>query len=806
MDSSNNNNSTFFFIYRNHYIRNKIFTHLGLKRNGYYFYRNGLEYHSTEDLQLVELLNTGNLNLIQYRFKQFAQVFISDDEIDKYEIFSQHKTYYEDWLDLPYLTSFNIDRYQQFYYKNQDQQLAAIFDEVFNLFPFQLQVTLPGHVSMNLGISMTRVKLFDRLIPENTYSIHSLFLDDQIFPFLLERKRIYLGKNPERRNYKPLFTNSHFIKHKDLCRTNINDWSDQEFTIQLLEVLEDDCQKEIIDLFKWILQVCPLFAKPKKYPIKHYSKLYGVEVIAPLEKSFFLENIQFAFKTVELLNFYIRHYKSALLSKPEYEINNLQVAQTLLKYCSDPKDLFFAKKKKMMIKTNSKDLNLVVLLTESKVQFYGDLFYENKEIVAYLEKSNRKMLDNHFKVFRDETMTLDDKVLLFYQLLQDRYRPDVFSIYSPLIKDPFPFLIKLASHTTYEYTFFYTKAIREGNIDFVKFCTTRFQAIPHDDDIVSAYEHDHMEIFEFLILRKENFTPIQDEVYCKLLKFACKRLDVKNVIRFIESNIDNHELTRKKVKEQFLNAYIFLAGAKDEDEKKNAIEIVNYFKALFIQYNEPSLEPKHLPSVSSNLFIPTNSSYRPPFFYISFQDFDFFSSHKISFYSRPPITSISALQEALYRGSLSCAKLVLSKLSQQDLSTLQNRIQGILLAFLSSRNFCKSLKVFLYLVSMFSNDLNEKVFLKTASVYANQNENYYLIDILLHRTKIRLIPPKSKEHDREMLEFCYLNLTNSKVKPCDYFKHLPFKLVNINPKLLETHDSKFTKSFAETEHFPSYYG
>ncbi|KAF2074817.1 hypothetical protein CYY_003881 [Polysphondylium violaceum] len=726
---------------------------------------------SINDFQLYDLLNTKNLDLIKQKLNNFKQLSTIDQSSNR----NDSTTHYSDWLDLPMGKKLNIDCFDQY----TAEQLDDLLDQLYTLFPNSLGKELPLEISERYGLSMQRLQIFNRENPDLHYSIHSKFSDDIVLPTLLKEKRIFINGN-----YRALLDDKLFLKHKDLYREFVVGWDDQEFTQSLIEVIDQSPEYE--QLFKWILTHherfnWDLFRKNYLYyvaTVKH-SKLYDIEVHASEEPTcFFLKNIKYAFKTTQLLDFYMTSYSSELLACEQYEIDSVEVLDHFLtKYCSNTNNPFCSKKKRMFVHTNSSNLQLIKMLTENKIQFFGQHIYDTQENIEYLSKNNPKiLLDYNYRLFKDTSSSIQEKAKLWSELLKDNYKPEIFNLGNDKIKDIYTLSMALSEYTLDEkvYQPVWNRAIKEGNLDYIKHHLTRFPNVLISD-ITTCYELGHLELFEYLMQFRISKGYSVAGAFIKLLPLACAKLDVENVKKFFEATLSDQAVSIENISLNFLNSYYYLSMASNEQEKQSAWEIINYFKKFYIEFNCPPLkEPNHC-----------GHELKPVYYYIIHQDYQFFKSNPIEINGKT-FTYLDALLYSIHRGDLADIKNILSNLSADERKELSEKMESIIFGLLSSKSSC--LKVFLYLVQEFPQCIDESS-LTEISIIAVETNNHQLIDILLHRFNIRLIQPKSPQHDTEIMELNYLNLVKASktIKDCTY----QFPNIHVSsPQVLEKHQKK----------------
>ncbi|KAF2070749.1 hypothetical protein CYY_007930 [Polysphondylium violaceum] len=107
------------------------------------------------------------------------------------------------------------------------------------------------------------------------------------------------------------------------------------------------------------------------------------------------------------------------------------------------------------------------------------------------------------------------------------------------------------------------------------------------------------------------------------------------------------------------------------------------------------------------------------------------------------------LFDSLREGKLAFVRLVLDHLNEMESRYIQQNIQRLLLEVLYDSHYIY-LKPILYLFSRYSEFIQESILDSIVSI-ALMNNNHCLLDILLHKTMVRLCKPDSKEHDQKIL-------------------------------------------------------
>ncbi|KAF2073467.1 hypothetical protein CYY_005215 [Polysphondylium violaceum] len=213
------------------------------------------------------------------------------------------------------------------------------------------------------------------------------------------------------------------------------------------------------------------------------------------------------------------------------------------------------------------------------------------------------------------------------------------------------------------------------------------------------------------------------------------------------------------------NAYLDLKSCQKHD-KQESIKILEYVKNQYQIHNSP----------------PADIDY----FSVFYQDRDY--SQLINY--KKPQNIYSAIKYAFVWGSVAKMEKILDLMDQEQFSDFVQQVQDIVLSHFyfnpPSQVYCIQFKVALYCFERFADQFSQST-LDSLCHIALITDNHKLMDILLHKTKVRLIRPQSPEHDKQMLELNYMNLTKSENSSrTNYFTLHPFTL-DIDDQTLNNH-------------------
>ncbi|KAF2069351.1 hypothetical protein CYY_009333 [Polysphondylium violaceum] len=738
----NTNASSFLHVYRNKFLRDKVFSHLGQRYRVHdNLFRNGVVFHQYDDLQLSDIINTGNIYLINEKLKQFEYYQDTDTKdnhkLDDKQLKKNFKESYKCWLDFNFQESLeNLSRLKE---KISDDQMDTLLIEILKVFNIRdHEIKMLSHVLLHFSVSERNLsifkKSFDR-IDICKYEFRDINILKQVF-----KQDIALVSD-----YNKLINLSLFLENKQIFRDLMKNWSDHGCIQALLHRDKLD-----LDVLVWVLQTSPsinykLFIQnlPKrdqgKYP--KYT-LFNVDIVVREDPFFAL--FPLSLKHIELLEFAIRHYKLAFNSFVTNNnqiklIDDVKVASRFIEYTQA-----FPNKDQRVIVTKSSDIQLFKLIIDNGFELRGTNLFSSVENVLFF-------LENQPTRFNSLSKIHPSNVQFTLDALEINGNQQILSIIGSKIPTDL------------------------CNIDIIKKYKEPFSSwrIIVQNAVNQYLQFGNLDLYRFLIQESR----LMNLDHLCFIMVAMKKYDLDAVVSFIEP-----------IKEYFFQKYIdlfiiytipywFLALAKTEDEKRKARNIIDYFfnKEVFLKN-----------VTFSNSF---NILQDPA----AFKKIGFFHSK----------SKIDLVKSSLLTGDLALTKNIIAIMEQDEYNDFLSKLETIVIAYFNISP-TTAFKVPLYLFSTFPTQFSRETLANLASI-ATKNLNFLLLDILLHRTKLRLLEPRSKEHDQELLEFSWMNIHKSKYyAKCSNYDFSKNKII-IPDKRLNLHlFNDFDETTIPRSHFYSY--
>ncbi|KAF2069788.1 hypothetical protein CYY_008895 [Polysphondylium violaceum] len=767
MNSSNNRSNTFFFnILRNYVLRKLIFSFLRESRKTFYLFKNGVIYNGYDDLQPLDIIKTNNRNLFRDKLNSFKALCIQS--ADQHNLSTLQRTHYTEWLDLPYDRVFNIITFINFKNNNNSSNnnknnknneivnnfINRIIEISFNnsnylnekekkeyekIFYQNYEARwVPYMFSNHFGLSFQDLQLYNQM----DFKYKANVQDEKKFFFSANIKfenqdlfnNLFLSHRLDIVHFEPsLLDNPFFLGNKDIFR-KLPSWDDGLFTDLLLNIGFDDDNDndeekgshQRLLLFKWILKVSPLF---KVFSTSKVSEMYSISISAPPNGYF--SNFQYAFTNIEIFKYTLKNYNRQFLDfisrEKSIEIKNFKIATQII----NPNTIALYK----LISTNSNDIKLIKHVVRNKLDIVGDHLLDKQENIDFLIDEKPEI----FKVVRvfNQLKTLDP----------------YFSILSKTSTKWKP------NQVTDQHVF--SKAIEINRFEYLYKLDPRRLIMPHLYSLSEISQQ--QEVFQFLLKQYQQIQNVDlNFIYHCLCQHSLRSFNFENVKRFYYS-IDQVDFKRDFIQRNLIKSFTLLANSSGK-KKENMIEIINFIKQEFMDFD-----------ISSGIVI--NGDHQHSIF---FQDPLFYQTIQ---FENDNFSKLNMLCSSLLQGSLAHSKYIIHNMNSNELQELYLNLEKII-KFLIRSDPQKKLKSLIFLFDTFQDQLSRSILDCLVSM-SLEYHNYHLIDILLHRTQVRLFKPTSLDDDYQMLKSNYVNFKKS-ICFTDYLKINHFKL-NIDEKELKNH-------------------
>ncbi|KAF2073469.1 hypothetical protein CYY_005217 [Polysphondylium violaceum] len=580
-------------------------------------------------------------------------------------------------------------------------------------------------VFKKFGITRSRFQRFAKYLPKRID--YTKIKDKEFFIELVNDDRIRI-------DYYPVLKNDQFfMENKDIFR-KIKDWSDEKFLCDLLVLGLENQQK--ISLLCWILTVSPLYNYDRYMemsaisttttPRVDYVYLYGIKIIHNKDHPFYHGS-----------NSYMTSYQAAFCSQ--------EIMEYTIKHYPDAFANSFSEDNfKRIIKDPVKSKLLIEYNNNANYPYSFDPTSDDLEIVELCYKYGQIVRECNL------VNTLE-KLQCFAERLPNLFH-DVF--YQCLIY-----------------------ACSTNNSEYMKYCLDNF---PDDFNVDNMLEdlfkvggnNDAFKCFYHWVMVNINTKYLNDvglEIQSKedSFHFICCLYSSKE-----HQTFDTFKSYYEKIKRPHLfvdqlltKAYMNLYTCQKHD-KQESIKILEYVKNQYQIHNSP----------------PADIDY----FSVFYQDRKY--AQLINY--KNPHNIYSAIKYAFVWGSVAKMEKILDLMDQEQYSDFVQQVQDIVLSHFyfnpSSQVYFLQYKVALYCFERFADQFSQST-LDSLCHIALITDNHKLMDILLHKTKVRLIRPQSPEHDKQMLELNYMNLTKSENSSrTNYFTLHPFTL-DIDDQTLNNH-------------------
>ncbi|KAF2074563.1 hypothetical protein CYY_004145 [Polysphondylium violaceum] len=772
-------------------------------------------HHSYDDLQLHDIINTENVPLFFDKFNRFKSIF-TDIELN----FDSHSnnnnnTFYNDWIDI------SLEEIKKLKTKNHilsDKRMDQFIYDLLHLYMKHQQYVNNGKSDQELiqdlvfqifGYSKARQQTLDQLYPTKEYFTHTERFDNfsKSLSIISMTEILNQPLKVKFRSFKDIIDDPFFIENKERFRS-LDYWSDQEFVNSLLDGSINFVQdKEKLNLLKWILTISPHFNYDLY--IQHHQNLnvdqisfgllYKIKIILNNNTNNNNNhdnnsydnnnnnnnqnnniNISSAFQSPQLFKFISKYYSQELnhyvISKFHLMINDCKTLNLFVKYWLLQKESFEKRPlSKISINAINPDIELLKLIVENNLLIFMHNVKLTKQHIDYLLVHRPSALNYSLGLFEG-----DDDI-------------DPFQVWKKVN------LVNGTDGLSNIYDVFW-EAVIQGRLDFIQSCVSSFTSTPNrnansflpgmmfrDQCIISAYDSEFIDIYKYLLDLWYDGQR-SERVILGLFRSDLTRLKIDRLRHtlLIDQSIDE-KIKQTIIKRYFLDIYSFLSFSSKQ-EKGVAIEIVELIKEIYLEkYNNHPLVYEPQEQLKLTL-------YQDSRFYIQLK-------HNTRNARLVNCSKQQFLREALVGGSLNEAKFILdSVMNQDDLEIVTNNIDLYLKSFLYQIPNPK-LKVFLYLFDRFQSIIQPQTISIICSLALKSN-NYQLLDILLHRTKIRLLAPLSNQHDKSMLCSNIIDIIKSPYYNPNNIYFIKYPITNlslINLDLLENYQPIILKESLYSE-------
>jgi len=692
----------FLHIFRNVYLQNKIFSYL--ERNGYNLYKNGIIYHEIEDLQLIDLINTDNIFLIKEKLKKYKDILVVNNS-NSNNSNNKSSTYYQDWLDLPFDYIFPSRKLKML--KESDEIL--FMELLCDLMDVGVFPSMKGRVGkldefVSRHIDVTR-ELYDLI--QDGHSRQTIDCRGVIgfnYPInkvvdLGLRKQLLIEKKVDM-VYNDLIDNDFFFENKDLFR-QLPTWSYLTFTEMLLE---NGLQKGNAGvLFMWVLSVSPfnydvyLSMFPNKERYTKYDELFGVKVVTNPRECFF-KNVRYWFRVPEVTAYILKNYghgfRSFVYMSCRYiHVDSLEIAQMLIEFLAKDSELYY---NRYLLRVHSKS---------SQMELYKLFWSHNITIVTGLARLTQDELTEFLSLIVSADLDASGQEKKFVQeqfshICQEK------GLVNDINVDLVLTVAKNYVHIAALLNIFISKAIMFHREEFIMYFSgmINYHSLWDGgyDIFANLYETKQIELLKHILSSICDKLADPKRLFQRLCCLFIKNRDV-GMVKWLY-------LLRPDCGDKvylLIIAYSSLSTANTPVKKENALQVIEFFKSLV-----GGLDPD---TITNPLLVFQDPNYCP-----------------LSAVERKK----KLLTQILREGTLQAAKLFIKHTTAQEFSEIN--IELVLLQYFESFG-APLLKVPLYLIHVFQSDITPS-FLVQLSTIAYKSDNQMLLNILLNRTKIRLLP------------------------------------------------------------------
>jgi len=743
-------NDLFISIYRSAYLRNKIYEYFGesFRNDGYNLCFSGHLFESYDDMSLVSIFRSKNVNLIQEKLDLFRKMMTGQPLPTNKQ---RQNTFYQDMLDIPK----HDYRTNPYYYYLAPELLS---DKMFSDLCFLYKIH--GHDISTLFthfiVTVEKVKIVDNeRMPLFPFTTSMKYDHIKTVQWLYDKGRFHL----DHRGTRKFFNSSLFLENYQVFSTF--DWPTE---ILFKDLINDLSNPNRVEYLKLVLKKSKYFNndlqstnkgmrsmfKSMMSPKEPSYKFYGVNVIARKDDDRIFKQAYNHFNS-ELWQFIKQAYPNILSQVYNISwvvLDDYQYAKKYLKEFVDDDD---SVKKPLKVLTNGSDLDIIKLVHQHKLTVMGSKILDSPDNIEYFKQT-----------FPDEFLKRD--------LLDNPYITDIPQLYQELVE-----IHNIEKSKLYE-CLTMDSALKNNRLDIVKGLFSICQKVDWDLLLCNALAGRGKEVFEFLwteyVLRNEI---INDQIILSLCHEALQSYDSANFIKFFQMMPSDYE-NIVDLLPTFKQIYEKLSYATNEQDKRNCVDILNYCKSRVIQ-------------VDGTL---SNTAMGFQTLLSSIQDSSLIKDcgGKIDFQER-----IQVMKTSILVASIPLAKLCLKDISPSDHSMVSEKIKGIILDYY--RQFMNPHhKVPLYLIQQFPQIFTSSFIDKLVRISV-KNNNFIILHIILNRTNIRLVNDTSTIEEtssslkvqKELLETTFMSIWKSAfIKDTSYFNVFPMKdIVDLTSKRFKQH-------------------
>ncbi|KAF2069348.1 hypothetical protein CYY_009330 [Polysphondylium violaceum] len=753
----------FFQIFRNLFLRNKIFSNLQQYKTKHNIYNNGVLNHAYDDLQFIDLINTNNSHLIKEKIHRYKEIFNSNNSDNNSK---SNSSFYDDWLDIPFDILFKSSTFKSLAERDKDLFISVLKDLMnTGLFPSMRGRVERFHeyVSQNIDIDK---EVFELLLQGHLLQMLEDSSDGKIVSRSQVEKLIQykypLGRIVDARlrldllvdkriefSYRELVDNEFFFAHKDQFR-GLEKWSDIEFIESLLSGGLDS-GTNAKELFVWMLGVSPLVnyalfiaQNPDKASYTPRFTLFGVEIYVNRRDNFF-RNVHFWFRVPEVTEIILKTYgagfqKSVYTGCRDLYIDSLEIAHMLVDFLlANP--AFYQDRLLLHVFSSSTDLALYKLFWSHNILVYGVShlsFADLQEFTGLLEIDKHstppqiKLAKEQFKeLYRERNIFTETTVDFLLSVIKTQYCTQ------------FPLPNDMIEHAM-------VQAINFRRAKYIVF----FGALINYRSLWDSGYRILAELYrtnQFTSLFDQiSWTPPLDEdsnVFLRMCNVCIQSHDPA-MTKFFYEHMDSNS-AKRNIPDLLVESYLRASQTKTPSDKQKAWAIIDYLRSEAETWNV-GLDPL-----------------RKGFVLVQDPQFG----------TIPLDTTRLLLSHALVEGTLRAAKTILDSLTDQQLEEID--FHALLIQYFVRHT--PMLKVPLYLIQRFQHRFTI-TFPIELSCIAYKSGNQQLVDILLNKTKIRLLPQLNQN---DIVSNVYMNLCKLKQRYTSPSNSLNIGDISTDPQTLE---------------------
>ncbi|KAF2073534.1 hypothetical protein CYY_005153 [Polysphondylium violaceum] len=756
MDTSNNTATVLIkSILNNVVIRNHIHQYF-TKPLGYYLFCNGQLYRNRENMNLSDIIHTKDQPFILdklCRFRDILENRYSNSRSNDDDGCNQFKTYYQDWLD----NDFNLKKKGQVLNTFDNQELVIhVIREISDLFFRKDKEEVASMLYPLIGI-----KALSEMV--------LLFVPD-----IMQKKsgdvisEIHGKRIVHVRNIDP--TLSFFCQDIDTYLALRGDVALLQSILFRQTHLPcfDPIDKEMVKLVlsKSNYYNYDLLSAERRSGI-FYDQVFGVRIIKR-DDPFFYQYSPSGFGSTIMLCVFNEWVPLVIqfLSTNDWVGSGTRIKFIVQEYdaaqqiVSAVKELKLNNKISFLVYSTSQEaIDIVKLLTAAQ----HDNMYFSPHLAHQIEDLN---------FFSKEHSHLFDELS---KILENPHIKDLIEYGKKLIS-----LGKKSQKRDWLLV-----GIAMNELEFVKSCqeSDSTQQSIADNLLMAYYCHGKNEMYHYLL---SLFDAPELEDYLETSQFiiALKKFDLDGV-KEIYNEWSRADQIRNLRHHTFIVLLHSIITASTYKDKQRGIQVLEFIK------NEAINSDK-----SRDVFLGINIAW--PLTYLVDKELALTALSYCSLGFQNTLLK-NMIPGILVANSLDCLKIVIESLTPSELTTLEPQIQPLLSEYLTYAK-SPSLKCALYLFERFQHVIHSSI-LDDLMSSAVRHNNHTLLDILLHRTKIRLIHTASAQQEQELLDrmILRLNLSSHLVK-CNYLRANPeFRLTTIPGQTITEKPPNFSISYFSFE-------